>query len=130
MKPVVIGLLLCEQVIIEENTRNLTPVNSFNYRSVDAFPSENIPFIIFALLTDGSGEMPLEVIIQRLDTLEIIYRRSQIVRFPDPLQEIRCMIRIRNCSFPVAGHYQAVLLIDRELVAQRKFAVRKREVSQ
>jgi hypothetical protein len=127
-RPVVIGLMLCEQVIVEENTRNITPVNCFNHRTFDSFPSEKNPFIVFALLTDGSGEMRLEVVIQRLDTLDEIYR-SQLVRFPNPLQDLRCTIRIRDCSFPVAGHYQVVLFFDNEMTAQRKFVVLKREMT-
>ena len=36
-RPVAIGLLLCEQLIIEEGTKNVTPVNCFTQRSA-AFP--------------------------------------------------------------------------------------------
>ena len=31
-RPAAIGLLVCEQVIIEEGTQNVTPVNSFRNR--------------------------------------------------------------------------------------------------
>jgi hypothetical protein len=37
-RPVAVGLLLCEQVIIEEGTRNVTPVNCFSPRAVERFP--------------------------------------------------------------------------------------------
>ena len=57
-KPVAIGMLTCEQVIIEEKTRNVTPVNCFSERTVTRFPSETFPFIVFAPLTDGAGKCP------------------------------------------------------------------------
>ena len=65
--PAVIGLLLCEQVIIEEKTRNVTPVNCFTHRRVKHFPSESFPFVVFMLLSNGLGESRLEVVINRLE---------------------------------------------------------------
>jgi hypothetical protein len=38
-RPNAVGLVLCQQVIVEENTRNISLVNSFNRRRVDAFDS-------------------------------------------------------------------------------------------
>jgi hypothetical protein len=128
-RPVAIGLLTCEQVIVEEKTRNITPVNCFTRRSVEHFPSEVFPFVVFAMLTDGAGEMPLAVSISRLDTLDEIFRRSVSVKFANPLQEVRCVVRIRGCSFPVAGHYEIMLLADNEMVAQRKILITAKETS-
>jgi len=126
-KPVAIGLLACEQVIVEERTRNVTPVNCFTYRTVDHFPSETFPFVVFAILTDGVGEMPLEVRISRLDTMEDIYQRSVSLKFTNPLQEVRCIVRIRGCSFPFSGHYDIILMADNEMIAQRKIVITKKE---
>jgi hypothetical protein len=69
------------------------------------------------------GEVLLDFVIKRLDTLDEIYERSFPVRFANPLQEIRCLLRVRNCVFPVAGHYQFMLLADNELVAQRNIRI-------
>ena len=125
--PVAIGLLLCEQVIIEEHTRNITPVNCFTRRTVERFPSETLPFVVFAILADGLGDMRLEVLIHRLDTLEEVYRTAVSFRFTDPLQNVRFTLRIRDCSFPISGHYQVTLLADREMIALRKFNIIQEE---
>src|SRR5262245_47935958 len=117
-RPLVLGLLLCEQVIIEERTRNVTPVNCFSRRTVEQFPADPFPFTAFAILRDGQGEIELRVTVERLDTLDEIYRRVLRVRFTDPLQEVRCLFRIRDCPFPAAGHYQVGLLADGEPIAQ------------
>ena len=61
-RPVAIGLLLCEQVIVEEGTHNVTPVNCFNVRELEEFPAE-ISFCVLAWLTDASGEMRTEAIV-------------------------------------------------------------------
>jgi hypothetical protein len=122
-RPVAIGVLLCEQVIIEETTRNYTPVNCFGRRVLGQFPSEPFPFVVLALLTDGLGDGSLEVVIHRLDNLEEIFRASEPCRFPTPLHVLRCTVRIRNCSFPVPGYYQVSLMADHELVAQRRLLI-------
>jgi hypothetical protein len=122
-RPNACGLLLCEQVIIEEGTKNLTPVNCFTHRTVRQFPSQPFPFVVFAVLTDGFGKMPLEVAVQRLDNLDESYRRSGQIEFRTPLQQRPCIIRIRDCSFPVAGDYQVMLLVDHELVAQQRLRI-------
>jgi len=75
-RPVAIGLLVCEQVIIEEGTRNFTPVNCVSRYTVKEIPSVPFPFVVFTTLVDGIGVMPLEIRIQRLDTLEVITRHS------------------------------------------------------
>src|SRR5205085_2285676 len=103
------------------------PVNCFQRRAVSRFPSEGVPLVVLAFLTDGSGEVGLEVTIQRLDNLEVIFRRSSSYRFDNPLREVRFLLRIRECSFPVAGDYQVNLFADGELLAQRKFRVLQKD---
>ena len=124
--PVAVGLSLCEQVVIEEKTHNVTLVNCFTARTAARFPSEPIPFVAYALLTDGLGEITLEVVIQRLDTLDVVHRRSATARFTDPLQTMRCRIRLRS-SFPIPGHYQVTLLANGAFLAQRKMQILAKE---
>src|SRR5258708_26904698 len=113
-----IGMVLCEQVIVEEGTHNVTPVNCFNYRELDELPGA-ITFFVLAWLADGEGEMSVEIVVERLDTLEDIYRFAKKAVFKDRLRDTRCMARIRDCSFPMAGQYQVPFMVDRDLVAQR-----------
>lgn len=124
--PTAIGLSLCEQVVIEERTHNVTLVNCFARRSLDHFPSQT-PFVVFAHLTGGFGEIPLDVIVQELVDLNEIYRISLKSHFASPLQVIRCTVRIRDCSFPEPGHYVVSLCAGGEIVAQRKLQLLLKE---
>ena len=126
-RPVAIGLLVCEQIVIEEKTRNVTLVNGFTHRMVEQFPSEPFPFVVYAILTDGMGDIAVEARITRLDNLEVVYRRFGSFRFTDPLKEIPCVVRIRDCSFPVSGYYDIVLLTNDEMVAQRRLLITEKE---
>jgi uncharacterized protein DUF6941 len=121
-RPVAVGLLACETVIVDEQTRMVTPVNCFSRRGFVAFPSEPVSFVVLATLTDGIGEGTLELLIERLDgeAPEEVYQVLQTCRFPGPLNEVRCTVRIRGLSFPAPCHYQVSLLVDGELIAQRR----------
>jgi hypothetical protein len=122
--PVAVGLFLCEAIIVEEQTNNITPVNCFTLRAVETVPSKPGPFVVFALLTDGMGAGTLELVTQYLgsETLDLIYRVRLPVNFASPLQTVRCIVRPRDCVFPATGFYQAVLLADGLSIAQRKSA--------
>jgi|ERR1019366_8428554 hypothetical protein len=124
--PVAIGLSLCEQVVIEEKTHNVTLVNCFTHRALDYFPSETA-FTVFALLTGGTGDVPLDVVVQELTELDDIYRISLTARFADPLQTIRCTVRIRDCEFPEPGQYVVSLRAGGEIVAERKLHLSLKE---
>lgn len=126
-EPLAIGMSVCEQVIIEEKTRNVTPVNCFSKRTVNQFPSETIPFVVFTLLTGGVGEMPVAVTIHRLDTFDEIYKLRSRYRFASPLHEVRCVVRIRGFSFPIPGHYQITLFVGNEIMALRKIQITQKE---
>jgi hypothetical protein len=125
--PIAIGLSLCEQVVIEEKTHNATLVNCFGHRLAVKLPSDPIPFTVFALLTDGLGSVRLEVVVDRLDTAEEVYRRAFNAQFPAALATMQFIFHVRDCSFPVAGGYQVTLLADGQFVAQRKLKIRKKK---
>ncbi len=93
-RPVVVGLFLCENVIVEEGTHNITLVNCFSIRAAERFPSEPLSFLLFATMTDGLGEMTFDVMIERLADLQEVYRRSSVVRLVDRLQEVRFKLQI------------------------------------
>ncbi len=117
-RPNAVGLLLCQQAIVEEHTRNLTLVNTFRHLVLDSFPSESRQITIHALLTDGLGPMTLNLIVSRLDTMDEIYQKTGRVTFTNPLQERFLLIQTSRLSFPGPGRYEFRLLADGESIAQ------------
>jgi len=122
-RPVVVGLLLCESLIVEEGTHNVTLVNCFTTRKAEQFPSEPHRFTAFAVLTNGLGEVTIDVTIEHLEDYGEVYRQSRRLRFTDPLQEVRFILRITQCSFPTAGAYEINLSADGESLAAHRFQV-------
>jgi hypothetical protein len=85
---------------------------------VDVFPSPAAPFFVYTVLTDGLGEVTLNLVVSRCDTLEDSYTRAYKASFQDPRQQLRLYWQVRSCSFPVPGTYQFGLQADDEPITQ------------
>ena len=120
--PVAIGLVLCEQVIVDVASRNVTPVNCFRKFGLNEIPG-TASFSIVAWLADGLGEMPVQIIVRGMNSKDEVFRMERLMRFDDPLKDMRFTARIRDCPIPAAGYYEVVLSADGEFVAHRKFQV-------
>jgi hypothetical protein len=119
-RPVAVGMALCDYVIIEQETKKVSLIGNFTRAKVREFPGPPDPFSVYAVLTDGLGDVTIELVIARLDTGEEIYNRRYVVRFPDKLSDARLHVRMQRYSFPAPGYYQFTLLADGEWLAQRR----------
>jgi hypothetical protein len=122
-RPVARGLVICEKAIIEEGTRNVTLVSCFNRFRIRQFPSGPRSFAVYTVLTDGQGQLTLDLVVSRLDNGDEIYQQSRVLGFPVPLDEVRYLTRVNDCSFPVAGAYAVTLQADGEFIAQARIEV-------
>lgn len=126
-RPVAIGLTVCERVIVEEATHNVTLVNCFRRLFVRSFPSPPQRLAIYTILTDGHGTRQVRLHVVRLDTLEDVYMRDFQVTFSNPLQEVRLLFRQLELTFPEAGRYEFNLLVDGEPLTRRVIEIVLRE---
>lgn len=121
--PTAIGLFLCEQVIVDRHTGSPSPINVFTGMAVERFPSEPRRLSVFAALTDGLGSGTMAFMGNRLDTGDRFFARQYPIHFPDRGVVVNIHLRIRELLFPVAGWYEFQLLVDGDLVGQRKLKV-------
>jgi hypothetical protein len=125
-RPIVLGVTLCEDVVVDGATRNISLIRSFTGLAVDAFPATPAPFCAFAALTAGQGEATFKLVVERFSAhavLDPIYTVAGTLRFPDPLQTVYWIVRVSRCSFPIAGEYLFTLWIDGAWTAQRRLRV-------
>lgn len=122
-RPVVLGLTLCDCVIVEERTKKISLIGTFTGVAADRFPALIRPFSLFSVLTDGQGVGTVDIVATRLDADEEVYTYRSEVRFPGPLTEVSFHLRIPQLVAPEPGDYQFTLLIDGEWVAQRRIRV-------
>jgi hypothetical protein len=126
-RPVVLGLNLCDYVIIEERTKKVSLVGMFTGLGVTDFPALAPPFSVFALLTDGLGSATIELVLTRLENNDQIYSHTGSLTFPDKVAEVASHLRLRRCVLPAPGLYQFTLMVDGEWAAQRRLRVYKLE---
>jgi hypothetical protein len=80
--PIPLALAICEQIIIEKGTRNITLDSTFNKFRVHDFPSDPQRFHAYCLLTDGEGPATMELVVTRLETDQVIYSHELAASFP------------------------------------------------
>jgi hypothetical protein len=125
--PIVLGLTICEKVIVEESTKNVTLVSTFTKLQVDAFPTAPQKFTVHTVLTGGLGDGTIDLVVRNLETDQIVYEARLPVRLLDRLMELRLLFRVTSCVFPSPGAYQLTLLLDGEWLAQRRISVVQKE---
>jgi hypothetical protein len=124
--PIVLGLTLCEDVVVDGETRNISVIRAFTGLALDSFPGVPAPFCAFATLTAGQGKAAFKLVVERFTdqaALDPVYRLSGTLHFLDPLQTVYWVVRLSRCSFPMTGEYLFTLWIDGAWMAQRRLRV-------
>src|SRR5687768_15672054 len=113
-----VGLTLCRMVVVADKTRNVTLVDTFQRLEFESFPAMAEPFCAYAVLTDGLGDVTIDLVVSQCDTLEEVYTRSLRAKFKDPLRHLRLWWVVRTCAFPAPGRYQFDLQVEGETLTQ------------
>jgi hypothetical protein len=126
-RPRAIDFLVCDYFILDERTKNVSLIGCFNRLRLPEFPFAASRFYVFALLTDGLGEGLLELTLSHLASEEEIFRLETTIRLPHRFTELRVPFPIVECYFPEPGAYLFTLLIDNEIIGERRFEVALKE---
>lgn len=126
-KPVAIGLLLCDRVIVDKDTNSPSAIGIFTGLAVEGFPSEPQRFSVLTVLTDAQGDGRGKLAVYRLDDhwlrQEEIYSTEHMIQFPDRFAVINFNLRVRTIRFPASGSYEFVLFVDADEIAHRRIRV-------
>lgn len=117
------AFLLCQGTIIEQNSGNVTIINTFSAFAVQQFPGQIGPFLIFIQLTNGIGEYDAEVEIVDLQDDRTIARAvgPAKLKFPSKLSRMNVMIPMPPLHLMHGGSYEIRVLADRQLIEQQVF---------
>ena len=121
--PLARGLFLCDVLIQDAQTNKVSLVNLFDRVRATEFPAQAKPFVVYALLTNGSGDVDLAVEVESLDGLQVVYTRTMRARFPDRLAALHVRFNVIGCIFPRSGAYQVTLYANGDPVAQTRLDV-------
>ena len=116
-RPVVVGLTVCREVIIDEDTHHKTLVNCVSEVYVEDFPADPRDYTVCCILADGLGEMDVTLEVTDLSTKEDVYQQAWTISLTDSLREQWLFITARNLIFPAPARYEFVLRINGEWFA-------------
>ena len=128
--PVVLGLTLCEDVVADHETGNVSVIRAFTGFGLETFPSAVPPFCAFAALTAGEGDATFRLeVVWYLGPLEpeVVHELHGKLHFQDPLKTVNWIVRLSRCRFPEEGRYVFTLWIDDEWMAQRVLRVHSKD---
>jgi Family of unknown function (DUF6941) len=125
-KPPARSLIICDYLVVEEDTRNVTLVNCFARKAFGQFPTPPITCWFYCSLSNGFGQFPIALRIERLESVQWEYEKTENVVFLDRLKEVRYYGRLRDIRFPVPGSYSFMLLLDGDILADTKIEIRSK----
>jgi hypothetical protein len=120
--PVALGLYVCERVEIDPVTRLASLVNRRTRLRLPALPAA-VRLDLFAVLTDGAGELEVGVSADHLDSDRRVGWRTATLRLPDRLAQVVYHLRLDPFRIAVPGTYQFSLSVAGEPVARAVLGV-------
>jgi hypothetical protein len=124
-RPSALGLFLCDQVILDHETLKPSLIGIFTIINGSRFPVTHGPFEVFSVLTDGQGQVVLELILTCLTTDKRILSRKLLGEFLTPLHTLNVRFRLGAITLPNPGTYLFELHADGEPVCHHRFLVKE-----
>jgi hypothetical protein len=117
-KPNVVAMVICDMVLRDERTKNLSLIGLFNQIHGVRLPMLHDRMFVFLSLTDGHGRQPFLLQCKSPDEIVIFETRGEAV-FNDPLEVTDAYIEIRGLLLPSAGLYTFEFTCGGELTLRR-----------
>jgi len=112
--------MLCDQVALEEGTQKPYLLGVFTGMAAVEFPTLPQRFDALAALTNGLGDVTMNLSVVHLDTNQEIYTQTLRANFPDPLRVVNVRFRMRTFVYPAAGTNLHALTVDDEEIGARR----------
>jgi hypothetical protein len=124
--PVLRQLLICEKLVVERDTNNVSLINCHAIRRADEFPTRPVAFGVYGLLCNGFGTFAIRLEITRLDNDELVFQRLFPITFADRLRTMDFACRISDFICPVEGDYEFVVGADQDLLGSSMLVLKGR----
>jgi len=126
VKPDVLSLLVCDQILIDRLTGKTTLVGMFSTIGAARFPVRHPQLCVFASLTDGRGKTPLHIaVVDSEDARPPVASGTANVEFKDP-RAVACLnLHFNGLVFPEPGEYRVQLKCGGELLREARLYLSK-----
>lgn len=121
--PVPVAFVICEQVIIDQETKNKTLVGTFNSIFAQSFPCAHPRMDLFVALTNGQGQATVRITCKNEETGALILDGSLAGEFPNPLDVVEFVLKIRGMPFPNSGSYLFEVMVNGFPITERRLSL-------
>lgn len=127
IKPTVLALVVCDEVIEDLTTRKKSLIGLFNNIHAQNFPSIHTQLVVFIAMT-GQGVAPIRLeLVHAEDVTEeskpILRLEQAEFRFKDPNTIVDLVFKFNGVPFPRPGLYHFRVMSGNELLSERDFRV-------
>lgn len=129
--PYAVALIIADGFYRDSVSGKSTLLGTFSVIGAEQFPLKHPYMVVYFVLADGLGTLPLTIKIVRVNGIgnpdedEVILEASTTVTFPDVTIMQEGMFYLRDATFPVPGEYRVQLLVQGEQLMERRIAVAK-----
>lgn len=120
--PKVLALAVCEMIVRDEGTKNLSLIGLFNTITAPKFPARHDRLHVFVSLSQGHGVLPCMVRILDPDEKSLFEAPGQ-VKFDNPLGVVDANFEVRGLVLPKPGTYVVEFRCQDEVLLTRRFEV-------
>jgi hypothetical protein len=117
-EPVLVGLLLADRVITEENQKKGI-IGTFTQFTVRQVPVALPPWFIYAAVTNVAGELPFSINLVLDKSQQVIFSAGGTLKVDSPRRVVELVIPVPNVVFPQTGTYVVSFHVDGEQLGSR-----------
>ena len=123
MKPIVLAINICDDIIRDEITKKISLIGLFNRIQSPSFPTTHSSLHVYVSLTNGHKKYKGELRFVSENDDNVIFKTNADVPLQDPLKTLELNFSIRNLKFDKPGNYNVQFCCDKTLVGSRRFIV-------
>jgi hypothetical protein len=122
-KPIAESLVICDQIITEMGSNKKSLIGIFNSIASNNFPVQHSKLCVYAAMSNGRGEMTVDLRCVRMEDSAEIFRISGQMQFPDPNTVVELVATLVQLPFERAGLYTFELICEGDLLLEKRFNV-------
>lgn len=113
------AMLLCDDVIVDEQTKKKTLVGLFDTMYSAAFPAVHPSMAVYVRCTDAAGEFTFTLELVDLKENKVVGRGQEVrATLPDRLRFNDLIFHLQGAMFPHEGKYEFRVLADGRVFGQ------------
>ncbi len=125
-KPLGMAIVVCDQVITDQDTHKKTLVGVFNNILSRNFPCMHPTMSIYVALTNGHGAVKIELACKELNVDEEVFARVGLnAEFPNPNHVVTVIFNLKTLNFKRPGVYSFEIYADDQFLLESRVNLTK-----